>query len=581
VHVLIEPHSLESGVKRDQKRNRVMNKTIRNLFSWILLLVLSACNLFGPPSAAVFENSVLRLTVQTQNNVTTFNQVGEVINYQYVVTNTGTSRLAGPLTVTDNPRQVQCPDVNTVGNRDIFLDQNETITCTAAYTVTQSDVTTGAIINVASASIGGVTSNQAGLTLTRGSGTPSGSSVLRLDKSASTQTYGAAGQTITYTFVITNTGSTELGPAQFTINDPKLGAPFNCGPAETRLAASQSVTCSVNYTVTSADMGLANITNSATAAGANQTSPADSVVVTNLAAPATQTPPVPATATPGTPSNLTPGSTIQHRVEVGEWLIQIVRCYGATFDEVRKANPQIADPDFILPAMTVTVPRIGSSGRIYGPPCITFHVVKSGDTWASIAQQYNADLVVLQKVNPATLTVGATVKVPRNSAGGTGAVITPVTPVTPAVTLSPTPTGTTIAPMRITFPPGSTTDSRIGLINPGQTLQYIVNAAPGQVLSIQLTATPANEVAIGVTGPTGLALKPLDTNPQWSTTITTGGDHMINLASIAGTSSKSYTLQVSLTTPGSTAVPATATATGTPPTPAGQSNAGPIRANAP
>ena len=540
-----------------------MNKTVRNSFSLILLLVLSACNLFAPPNAAVFENSVLRLTVQTQNNVSTFNQVGEVINYQYVVTNTGTSRLAGPVTVTDNPRQVQCPDINTVGNRDIFLDQNETITCSAAYTATQSDVTTGAIINVASASIGGVTSNQTGLTLTRGASAPSGTSVLRLDKSASSQTYGAAGQTITYNFAITNTGATELGPTQFTINDPKLGAPFNCGPAETRLASNQSVNCSFNYTVTSADMGLANITNSATASGAQQTSAPDSVTVTNLTAPGAPAPVTPATATPGSPPNLTPGSTIQHRVEVGEWLIQIARCYGAAFEDIRNANPQIADPDFILPAMTVTVPRIGSVSRIYGPSCITFHVVRSGDTWASIAQQYNADIVVLQKVNPGGLTVGATVKVPKNSAGGTPAIVTPVTPVTPIAT---TPPVTTIAPMRIQFAQGSTTDSRIGVINPNQTLQYVVNAQQGQVLSIQLTASPANEVAIGVNAPTGLALKPLDTTPQWTATITTPGDHTINLSSIAGTSSKSYTLQVSLTSPGTTPVPATATATPTTPT---------------
>jgi hypothetical protein len=123
--------------------------------------------------------------------------------------------------------------------------------------------------------------------------------------------------------------------------------------------------------------------------------------------------------------------------------------------------------------------------------------------------------------------------------------------------------------MRITFAPGSSTDSRIGVINPDQPLQYVVNAAQGQVLSIQLSASPANEIAIGVNGPTGLALKELNTTPQWTTTITTPGDHTINLSSIAGTSSKSYTLQVSLTSPGTTPVPPTATV-GTPLTPSGQ-----------
>jgi LysM repeat protein len=304
-------------------------------------------------------------------------------------------------------------------------------------------------------------------------------------------------------------------------------------------------------------MGQANITNSATASGAGQTSAAATVTVVNLLAPATATPPTPATAQP--PSNLTPGATIQHQVAVGEWLIQIGRCYGANFEELRNANPQIANPNFILPAMRITVPRIGSAGRIYGPPCVTFHTVQTGDTIASLAQRYNADQTVLQLVNPGGLVVGKPAKIPLNSAGGSGVVVTtaPPTSVTPAVTA--------VAPMRITFDPGSTTSSRTGFVNPGQTLQYIVAAQQGQLLSVQLIAPP-NEVSLGVSGPTGLALKPTDSNYTWSATVLNTGDHTINLASLTGGSSKSYTLQVSLTTP----VPATATPTptNTPPTPA-------------
>ena len=546
-----------------------MNKIIRNSLASILMLVLSACNLFRTSTATVFENSVLQLTIQTQNNVTTFSQPGEVINYQYIVTNTGTTPLAGPIVVTDNPRTPTCPALNTVGNQDNYLDLNETITCTAAYTVTQSDVTTGSITNLATASAGGVTSNQA--TFSAALGTPPPSTTLTLSKTSSSQTYGAAGQSITYTYVITNTAATPLGPAQFTISDNKLGAPFNCGPANTTLAPNQSVNCSMPYTITAADMGVANITNSATASDGTQTSAAATVTVTNLTFPTT----VPPTAiTPLAPSGsgLGAGTTVQHQVAVGEWLLQIVRCYGATFDEVRQANPQIADPDFILPAMTVTVPRIGSTGRIYGPPCVTFHTVQSGDTWASIAQRYNADLAVLQRVNPVSLTAGTTIKIPLNSAGSNPVVVTPMTPV---VTTAVPPGATAVAPMRITFDPGTTTASRIGVINPNQTLQYIVTAAQGQVLSIQLTATPANEVAIGVNGPTGLALKPLDPTPTWSATVTTAGDHTINLASALGSSSKSYTLQISLTGPNTPAVTPTSS------TPVSQSNSIPNPADGP
>jgi uncharacterized repeat protein (TIGR01451 family) len=525
-----------------------MNKIIRNSLSSIIMLVLSACNLFGPQTT-IIGNNILKLTVQTQSGSTTFSQAGEMITYNYVITNTGATPLAGPVIVTDGSKLVTCSALNTVGNKDNYLDTNETVTCSAPYTISQADVTTASVTNIATATAGGVTSNQSGITLTLGTAPPS--SVLKLAKTSSSATYGQAGEAITYTFVITNTGANPLGPAQFTITDNKLGAPINCGPADTTLAAGQSINCSAPpYSITQADMNLANVTNSATASGGGQTSAAASVTIANLAAPIT---PVPPTTAPS--SNLTPGSTIQHQVEVGEWLIQIVRCYGATYNDVRNANPQISDPDFILPFMTITVPRIGSAGKIYGPHCITWYTVQSGDTWASIAQKYDADIAVLQKANPVALAVGAQLKIPVHSAGTTIG-LTAVPPVVTTVA----PTATSL--IRITIDPGQTSAARVGVINPNETIHYVINTVQGQLLSIKLTA-PENEVAIGVNGPTGLVLKPLDASPTWSTTITTGGDHFINIMSLTGGTSKSYTLEVSLTSPAPVA-----TATNTPTTPA-------------
>src|SRR5512145_2312051 len=124
------------------KKDTCMNRLIRNSLSSILLLVLSACNLGGTPDPSLFENSVLRLNVQTQNGATTFQRAGEVIEFRYIVTNTGTAKLAEPVIVNDLPRQVNCPSLTTTGNRDIYLDQNESVTCAASYTVTASDEST-------------------------------------------------------------------------------------------------------------------------------------------------------------------------------------------------------------------------------------------------------------------------------------------------------------------------------------------------------------------------------------------------------------------------------------------------------
>ncbi|HSA99792.1 MAG TPA: LysM domain-containing protein [Anaerolineales bacterium] len=539
-----------------------MKNIVRTSLSLLILLVLAACNLGGAsPNTITGETSPLRLVVRTHTGANTFNQAGEVIAYDYVITNTGTSRLAGPALVTDPPRQVSCPDVTTVGNGDIYLDLDETLTCASSYTVTQTDVTTGSIIDVAKANVGGVDSNQTGVTLTRGASPAS--STLVLTKTASSQTYGQVGQIITYNYTIVNTGTTPLGPTQFVITDNKLSAPLNCGPAATTLAPNQPVTCSFQYTITQADVAAPSLTNSATASGAGQTSAAATTTVTNLTVAAlTQTANALQTATLApSPSNLAPGSTIQHQVAVGEWLIQIGRCYGASFEDVRNANPQIADPDFILPSMVVTVPRIGSAGKIYGPPCITFHTVQSGDTWASIAQRYNADIAVLQHVNQAfSLTAGTVLKIPLNSAGAGGVVI--------PRTATATATATTAAAQRITFQPGQTTTSIAGVISPNQTVPYVVTAAQGQTLSINVVTSAVNEVGLGVNGPTGLALKLMDGTLTWTATIATGGDHYINIASILGSSSKAYTLTVTLTSP-TTSTPtftatATATATSTP-----------------
>lgn len=521
-----------------------MNKFVRVSLASITLLILYACNLFAPPTATVFENPVLRLTVQTQNGATTFSQVGEVINYNYVITNTGTAPLVGSATVADPPRQVACPPTNTVGNQNDNLDPNETVTCTASYTVTQSDFNAGSVTSVATATLGGMTSNQSGVTLTRS--TPS--STLILTKTSSSQTYGQAGQTITYNYVITNTGTAALGPTQFTITDNKLGAPFNCGPADTVLQPNQPLNCSKDYIISQADMGAANVVNTATAAGGGQTSAPATATITNLVPPATQAPPttqpvptVPYSSTCPTP-NLSPGGTIQHCVAVGEWMIQIARCYGVTLSDLRSANPQIQNLNMIWPYPTtgmITVPHIGSAGRVYGPPCVTYVTAQNGDTWATLAQRYNADQTVLQLANPGGIVLGKQVRIPLNSAGSLpvsvqGATATPPTPAPVA--------------QRITIDPGQTNAvPRVGVINPGQTIQYVIAAAQGQMMGVKLTTTPAgNDVSIGVNGPTGLALKPLDPTPTWSTTITTGGDHYITISGANGMSSKTYTLEVSL-----------------------------------
>src|SRR6185436_9158510 len=123
---------------------------------------------------------------------------------------------AGPVTITDDKATDEaCPNVNTVGNLDGFLDPGESITCTASYTITQADLNAGSVTNVAQAHADGTDSNTDTQTVTAVQ-----SPALTLVKTATPSTYDSVGDVISYSFLVTNTGNVRLaGPV--TITDDK------------------------------------------------------------------------------------------------------------------------------------------------------------------------------------------------------------------------------------------------------------------------------------------------------------------------------------------------------------------------
>jgi LysM repeat protein len=299
---------------------------------------------------------------------------------------------------------VNCPSINEIGNQDRNFDPNELLTCNTSHTITQADLDAGSVTIVAIANVSGTVSPTATVSVPMIQ-----NRLLTLTKTADPQTYDHVGQIITYTYVITNSGNITLNPAQFTGSDTAFEVPIACGEQNTRLAPKESLTCTATYTITQADMDAGSVTTSAVSSdNGDVISPAVSVTITRSG--------LGGFALPTNPSNLTPGITIQHTVVAGEWLWQIARCYGADHKQVIQANSQLADPDEISPGMIVSVPNIGSAGIIYGPPCIWSYTVQDGDTWNSIASKYDADLIVLQRVNPDGLAAGVVVKVPIHSA---------------------------------------------------------------------------------------------------------------------------------------------------------------------
>jgi len=187
---------------------------------------------------------------------------GDTVSYTFRVTNTSNVTLTG-VTVTDpllagTGVGITCPATT--------LAPGASLTCTSgAYTLTQADIDRGRVDNTATATA----RNPQGGTVTATDPatvelTPASS--VRLTKSAGAISDGDgngpdAGDTITYTFTVTNTGATTVTNPR--IADPKLGLRgFACGT--TSLAPGASTTCTATYTLTQADVDAGAATNTAT-----------------------------------------------------------------------------------------------------------------------------------------------------------------------------------------------------------------------------------------------------------------------------------------------------------------------------
>ncbi|NUQ85513.1 MAG: LysM peptidoglycan-binding domain-containing protein [Anaerolineales bacterium] len=482
----------------------------------VLAGILYACNIGGggapaSPEAAFSGGDLPALTLAVQAQGGPFNTVGQTIQYQYTVTNSGGALIAGNVSITDNKATVSCPPTNTVGNLNDNLDPGESVACTSSYAITQADLNNGSVTSVASASAGGVVSNTVNTTVQM-----TLAKTLELTVVANPTTYNQAGQTVTFTYTIKNTGATALGPAQFVIHNDRLGN-VNCGGADTTLAANASFSCTSTYTTSDSDRAANQLVFNLVASGGGATSiQSISVTITN-------------TTLGGNP-NYTRGATIQHDVEGGEWMLQIARCYGADFNAVRNANPQIKDPGKIWPSDVLTIPNIGSNGPIYGPPCVTSYTSQTGDTWNSIAQKYNADLNVLLAANKTvTLGGGVKLKIPLNSAGG-----------------SQPPVGN--EPIRLTFPAGTEKVTRTGTVTVSRLKdRYVLTASQGQTLTLNLTASTGG-LELAALAVNGTVLKPQNATLTWSGTIPANGDYYIDVVNVSA-SDRQYTLEIGLSTP--------------------------------
>lgn len=216
------------------------------------------------------------LTLVKDADEASFNEVGDVIHYTFTITNTGNISLDGPVTITDDTTSDEsCPAVDTVGDNDSRLDPGESIECAATHTITQVNLNNGDLTNTATAGAVGVTSNEDSVT-TDGIQNKALALVKNVDKAI----YDEVGETLGYTFMVSNTGNVSLdGPV--TIQDDKTTnescpAVTTVGDNDGTLDPGEEIVCTASKTVTRAMMLAGRFTNTATAKAGGTTSDPDS-----------------------------------------------------------------------------------------------------------------------------------------------------------------------------------------------------------------------------------------------------------------------------------------------------------------
>ncbi|MFI9787031.1 hypothetical protein ACIHEI_26520 [Kitasatospora sp. NPDC051984] len=208
----------------------------------------------GPAEATVPVVGVASLSIEkTADSAGPFH-VGDTVNYTYTVTNTGTAVIRNLTVADDHVASVACNATT--------LNPGASTLCHGSYVITAADAAAGHVVNVAHAS--GVGPD--GLSVESPPGEVDvpvvGEARLSIVKKADTAGPFRAGDTVTYTYTVTNTGAVPVHGV--TVSDDRVAA-VAC--EATTLNPGQGAVCHGSYTITEEDVEAGHVTNKATASG--------------------------------------------------------------------------------------------------------------------------------------------------------------------------------------------------------------------------------------------------------------------------------------------------------------------------
>ena len=199
--------------------------------------------------------------------------VGETISYTFTVTNQGNVSLSNVSVIDPLIATITGPTGDTDGDGE--LDVTETWTYNGDYTITQTDINTGQVVNQATAEgtapDGSLVSDDSGATVNDDDPTVT---VLCQDGAIALVKIGTfsdengdgctqVGETIVYDFIVTNIGIVDL--TNVIVTDPLVTV--NGGPISLISGATDATTFTAVYTVTQEDIDAGEVVNQATVEG--------------------------------------------------------------------------------------------------------------------------------------------------------------------------------------------------------------------------------------------------------------------------------------------------------------------------
>ncbi len=344
-------------------------------------------------------------------------KAGDTIQYTYAVTNIGNVDLAS-VAVSDLPRTVSCPTPAAPG---LAPGAEETCTATGVYTVVQSDVDTGAVTDTATATgtdnAGDVSapSNPSTATVL----TVTGNASVSITKSATVspaadQSAVKVGDTIQYSYTVTNTGNITL--TSVAVSDPTAGSVSCPIPAAPGLLPGASEICNADqpYIVAQSDVDAGSVTDSATATGVDtqgaQSEP--SAASTPVIVPAVA-------AAPGV--SLSKTATVdpaadQTGVKVGDrisYAYAVTNTGNVTLTSVAVSDPSAGNVTCPTPAVPGLAPGQSETCTADDPhPVTQVDIDNGGVTDTATATGTDTQGVQSPSSAPATVTVPAIARVP-------------------------------------------------------------------------------------------------------------------------------------------------------------------------